>query len=429
MSLAPDYAPTSLWADDVAHPAGSVGALPQASDVVIVGAGYTGLSAARETALAGRSTLVLDSGPIGGGCSSRNGGQIAFSLKPELGALARLHGAATAARLYREGFDAIAELRTLAKEPGVDVDWRDVGCFFGAHTPRQFERLARAVDAQPAGFEVPIRVVPPAGLAAETGSRLYHGGFVYPEDAALHPLRLVNALHARAVNAGAVVHGACAVTAIERAGGGFLVHSGKGAVRAGQVLIATNGYTGALSPWHRRRVIPIGSYIIATEALDPALVARLLPHGRNLVDTRHVVMYVRPSPDGRRVVFGGRAAAAETDTTACIPRLKAMLTELFPELAAVRISRAWMGFVAYTFDTLPHLGQHDGLYYCMGYCGQGVPLATYYGRRIGLQMLGAGEGGTALDGLEFPTRPFYTGRPWFLPGAILAYRLRDALGW
>ena len=429
MSLAPDYAPTPLWADDVAYPAGAQAALPPAADVVVVGAGYTGLSAARETALAGRSTLVLDSGPIGGGCSSRNGGQIAFSLKPDFGALVRLHGPATAARLYREGFDAIAELRTLAREPGVDVDWRDVGCFFGAHTRRQFERLARAVDAQPAGFEVPIRVIEPAGLAAETGSRLYHGGFVYPEDAALHPLKLVTELYARAHNAGAVVHGECAVSAIERVGAGFLVHAAKGVVRARQVLVATNGYTGTLSPWHRRRVIPIGSYIIATEPLDPTLVARLLPHGRNLVDTRHVVMYVRPSPDGRRVVFGGRAAAAESDATSCVPRLKAMLTELFPELAAVRISRAWMGFVAYTFDTLPHLGQHAGLFFCMGYCGQGVPLATYYGRRIGLKMLGAAEGATALDGLEFPTRPFYTGRPWFLPGAIMAYRLRDALGW
>jgi glycine/D-amino acid oxidase-like deaminating enzyme len=111
-----------------------------------------------------------------------------------------------------------------------------------------------------------------------------------------------------------------------------------------------------------------------------------------------------------------------------VPRLKAMLVELFPELSAVRISRAWMGFVAYTFDTLPHLGGTAGLFHCLGYCGQGVPLATYYGRRVGLKMLGAAEGETALDGLKFPTRPFYTGRPWFLPAAILGYRVRDALG-
>ena len=428
VSLAPDYSPTALWSDDLAYPAGSPAPLPESVDVLVVGAGYTGLTAARETALAGRSTLVLDAGPIGGGCSSRNGGQIAFSLKPELGALGRRLGSATATRLYREGFEAIAELKALAATPGIDCDWRDVGCFYGAHTAREFERLKRAVDTQPAGFEVPIRIVPLAALASETGSRLYKGGFVYPEDAALHPLRLLAAIYERAAKAGAVVRGGCEVRALEREGGGFLVHTPDRAIRARQVLLATNGYTGALSPWHRRRVIPIGSYIIATELLDPGLVARLLPHGRNLVDTRRVVIYVRPSPDGRRILFGGRAAAAETDPTGCVPRLKAMLVEVFPELSRVAISRAWMGFVGYTFDTLPHLGEDAGLYYCLGYCGQGVPLATYYGRRVGLKMLGAAEGATALDGLEFPTRPFYTGRPWFLPAAILGYRLRDSLG-
>jgi glycine/D-amino acid oxidase-like deaminating enzyme len=176
-------------------------------------------------------------------------------------------------------------------------------------------------------------------------------------------------------------------------------------------------------------VIPIGSYQIATEPLEATVVARLLPHGRNLVDARRVIIYARPSPDGRRIVFGGRAAAAETDPLACVPRLKRMLVELFPELAAVRISRAWAGFVAYTFDTLPHLGEDRDLFFCLGYCGQGVPMAPYYGRRIGLRMVGDPEGRTALDGLAFPTRPFYTGTPWFLPAAILGYRLRDLIGW
>jgi glycine/D-amino acid oxidase-like deaminating enzyme len=429
MSLAPDYSPTPLWCDDVGYPDGAAGPLPARADVLIVGAGYTGLVAARETARAGRSTLVLEAGPIGGGCSSRNGGQVAFSLKPELKALTARHGAGVARALYREGFEALAELRALAQLPGVDCDWRDNGCFYGAHTRHQFERHKRALAAQPHGFEVPVRVIEPRMLPSATGSRLYHGGFVYPEDAALHPLRLLRALHARARAAGAAAYAHCRVAALERSSDGFIAHTERGTVAARQVLLATNGYGGTLSPWHRRRVIPIGSYIIATEPLPAAVVERLLPQGRNLVDTRRVVMYVRPSPDGRRILFGGRAAAAETDPSACVPRLKAMLVEVFPELAAVRISRAWMGFVAYTFDTLPHLGSRDGLYYCMGYCGQGLPLASYYGRRIGLQMLGDPDGATALDGLAFPTRPFYTGRPWFLPAAILGYRLRDRLGW
>jgi glycine/D-amino acid oxidase-like deaminating enzyme len=428
VSFAPDYAPTPYWNDDAAYPAGSTGGLPSSADVVVVGAGYTGLTAARETAIAGRSTFVLDAGPIGGCASSRNGGQVAFSIKPDFNALARRHGASVADRIYREGVEAVAELRALARTPGVDVDWRDCGCFYGAHTPRHFDRLRRAVDEQPRGLEAAIRVVPRKEQASEIGSPFYHGGLVYEDDAAVHPLKLLNALYDRAAAAGVVVHGDCAVVGLERTSAGYAVHTARGVVRARQVLLATNGYTGALSPWHRRRIIPIGSYIIATEELDEALVRRVIPRRRNVVDTRHVVVYIRPSPDGRRILFGGRAAAGERDVTRCVPRLVAMMTDVFPDLAAARVSRAWMGFVGYTFDTLPHLGSRDGLYYCMGYCGQGVPLASYYGRRIGWQMTGNAAGETAIEGLAFPTRPFYTGRPWFLPAAIVTYRLRDALG-
>ncbi|HXQ63491.1 MAG TPA: FAD-binding oxidoreductase [Steroidobacteraceae bacterium] len=429
MSFAPDYAATAFWNEDSGFPRSSEAPLPASADVVIVGAGYTGLAAARETGLAGKSTIVFDAGPIGGGCSSRNGGQVGFSIRPEFEALARRHGQGIATAIYREGLAAVADLRALARTPGFDCDWRGVGCFYGAHTRHHFELLRRSVESQPAGLEQRILVVPPEEQAAEIGSSFYHGGLVYPDDAAIHPLRLLNALYARACSAGAVAHADCPVLALERTREGFTVHTPRGTVRGRQVLIATNGYTGALSPWHRRRVVPIGSYIIATEPLDPALVARLIPHGRNLVDTRHVVVYVRPSPDGRRILFGGRAAAKEQDVSRCVPRLAAMMTEVFPELGQARISRAWMGFVAFTFDSLPHLGSRDGLFYCMGYCGAGIPLATYYGRKIGLQMAGAAGGDTALDGLPFPARPLYFGRPWFMPAAILGYRMRDRLGW
>jgi len=194
------------------------------------------------------------------------------------------------------------------------------------------------------------------------------------------------------------------------------------------VLIATNGYSGPLSPWHRRRVIPIGSYQIATEALGAHAVRSLIPKGRNICDSRRVVVYYRPSPDGERIVFGGRAALFERNPLNCVPRLHAMLAQVFPQLAAVRIENAWAGWVAYTFDTMPHLGTHEGIHYCMGYCGQGVPTAPYFGRRIGLQMMNIAEGRTALDGLPFPTRPWYFGMPWFLAPSVFAYRLLDLMG-
>ena len=426
--LALDYASECYWTLDAPLPVAPATPPPPLVDVAIVGSGYTGLSAARETALAGRSTLVLDEGGIGGGCSARNGGQVAFSIKPSHGVLAARHGAALATRIYEEAFEAIADLRALARDGGLDCDWRDVGCFVGAYTPRAFGALVREAESQPRGLAVPFEAVPRARQAEAIGSELYHGGVLYPADAAVHPAKLVRTLYARALAAGADFRAHCAVEAIARTPAGFELRTQHGTVRARQVLVATNGYTGRFAPWQRRRILPIGSYIIATEPLEPTLISRLIPHGRNVGDTRRVIVYYRPSPDGRRILFGGRAAARETDVRRCVPRLTAMLAEVFPELTQVRVSRAWMGFVGFTFDALPHFGERDGLYYCMGYCGQGVPSATYYGRKIGLAMAGRPGGETALAGLPFPGRPFYTGNPWFLPAAVAGYRLRDALG-
>lgn len=194
------------------------------------------------------------------------------------------------------------------------------------------------------------------------------------------------------------------------------------------MIVASNGYTGNATPWQRRRIVPIGSYIIATEPLEADLMNRLMPTDRVVSDTRKVVYYYRPSPDRTRILFGGRVSARETDPRVSGPRLQADLAGLFPELAHTRISHSWAGFVAYTFDTLAHVGRHDGIHYAMGYCGSGVSMASYLGMRIGQQVLGLREGGTAFDDLAFPTRPFYTGNPWFLGAFVTYYRWRDRLG-
>lgn len=419
----------NYWIDGETLPAASPGPLPSTVDVLVIGSGYTGLAAARETALAGRSTLVVDSGPIGGGCSARNGGQVAFSLKPSHALLTTRHGAAAADAIYREGTEAVEELRALATSGGLACDWRDSGCFVAAHTPRHFRALVQEAESQLPAFRAPYEVIPRERQTEAVDSPLYHGGVVYPADAAVHPFQLMRALHARAEAAGARFQDHCEVLSLRTSPGAHEVLTSRGTIRAARVLIATNGYTGAFSPWHRRRVLPIGSYIIATEPLDPALVSRLIPHGRNLGDTRRVVVYIRPSPDGRRILFGGRAAAGETDVSRCVPRLRAMLAEVFPQLASARATHVWMGFVGFTFDTMPHVGERDGIYYAMGYCGQGVPSGPYYGRRIGLRMADRPGGETALWNLPFPARPYYHGRPWFLPLAVQGYRLFDRMGW
>ncbi|GAC1303576.1 MAG: FAD-binding oxidoreductase [Steroidobacteraceae bacterium] len=402
--------------------------LPRRIDVLIIGAGYTGLSAARETAGGGASTLVLDAGPIGTGCSGRNGGQVAYSIKPSFKSLSAGHGEIRAHEICQEGRAAVAYLRSLATEEGVDCDWRERGCFYGAHTPRHFTAMAHDAEHQPRGLEQRISVLARRDQRQEIASDFYHGGCVYHDDASVDPMRLLMSLLARASAAGAAVADRCAALAIERQPYGFDVKTPRGTIRARSVLIATNGYSGPLSAWHRRRVIPIGSYQIATARLGSERIRELIPHARNIVDSRRIVVYFRPSPDGERIIFGGRAALAETDALACVPRLRAMLIKIFPQLRSVDVTHAWAGTVAYTFDTLPHLGCRDGIFYCMGYCGQGVPLAPYFGRRIGQQILGLDVGRTALDGLSFPSKPYYAGVPWFLAPSVIVYRALDALG-
>jgi glycine/D-amino acid oxidase-like deaminating enzyme len=435
MPLQAEIAATPLWQDNgIVLPAanassnGSAQALPAQTDVLIVGAGYTGLAAAHETASAGLATLVLDAGRLGAGCSGRNGGQVAYSFKPSFAELGARHGEARAFAICREAFEAMAHLRALATQPGADCDWRECGCFYGAHTRRHFERMARDARNQPRGLEQRISVVPRSEQWREIASDFYHGGCLYPDDASVDPMKLLLLLWRRARERGARVQDCCRVESIGRSDAGFEVTTSAGVVTSAKVLIATNGYSGPLSPWHRRRVIPIGSYQISTEPLGKQTLRSLIPEGRNIVDSRRVVVYLRPSTDGERLVFGGRAALAETDPLACVPRLKAMMGDIFPQLRSVRIDHAWVGWVAYTFDKMPHLGLHEGIHYCMGYCGQGVPLAPYFGMKIGQQMAGLAQGRTALDGLPFPARPYYHRKPWFLAPSVFAYRTLDALG-
>jgi glycine/D-amino acid oxidase-like deaminating enzyme len=218
------------------------------------------------------------------------------------------------------------------------------------------------------------------------------------------------------------------VTGLTNRGDSVTLATARGGITARNVIVATNGYTGALTPWLRRRVIPIGSYIIATEPIAPELMARLFPTDRVVTDTRKVVYYYRPSPDRTRILFGGRVSIAETDPRKSAAPLKAEMARLFPELATVRVSRSWMGFVAYTFDTLPHLGAHDGIHYAMGYCGSGIGMASYLGMKLAKQLLGSDDGRTAFDDIPFASRPYYFGRPWFLTPAIAWYRWKDRHG-
>ena len=196
-------------------------------------------------------------------------------------------------------------------------------------------------------------------------------------------------------------------------------------MKASEVVVATGGYTGEVTPWHRRRVIPIGSYIIATETLEEGLVDQLIPKDRVITDTRKLVVYYRASPDRKRILFGGRVSLREANPDKCVKPLHKQLTQIFPQLENTMVSHSWMGFVGYTFDHMPHTGDQDGVHYAMGFCGSGVSLSSYFGTKLGQRLAGLPEGNTVLTEVKFQTRPFYSGNPWFLAPSIRFYRLHD----
>lgn len=396
-------------------------------DVAIVGSGYTGLHAALETARAGRSTLVLDAADPGWGCSTRNGGQISTSIKPALKKLSALYGAERALAIRKEGETALDWIETFINSEKIDCDFRRNGRFHAAHTPSQYEQLCKSAETLSREEGIEAYPVSASEQRSELGSDAYHGGLVFPKHASLHPAKYHRGLLTRAMTAGAQVVGHCAVTKAERQQNHFTLQTGKGQVKARDVIIATNGYTSNISPWLQRRVIPIGSYIIATEPLPVKLVDELFPGDRIASDTCKVVYYFRASPDRRRILFGGRVSARETNTLISGPRLFKDMCRIFPQLSGCKVTHSWMGFVAYTFDELAHIGVRDGMFYAMGYCGSGVSMASYLGKRVGQKLLGQVDGKTAFDGIKHPSRPFYTGKPWFLPATVALYRGMDKL--
>lgn len=406
----------------------SLSSLPCESDVVIIGSGYTGLNAAIETSRGGRSTLVLESGSVGFGCSTRNGGQISTSVKPSEDILSRRYGLSRARAIRAEGSTALEWIERRIAEESIDCDFVRCGRFHAAHTPIHFDSLVSDSELLSRCEDIPIEIIPRDSQFSYLGSESYFGGVLFPRHCSLDPAKYHRGLLDSALGSGVDILDHCTALSIDRTPTGFCVTTTRGVVRCGDVVIATNGYTNTspLSLWHRRRLVPIGSYIIATDELPESLVDDLFPTNCIASDTCKVIYYFRASPDRHRIIFGGRVSSRETNTTTSALRLYSSMCRIFPVLRDYGISYSWMGTVGYTFDELAHTGCHDGIYYSVGYCGSGVSMASYLGMRLGLKVLGDPAGSTAFDDLAFPTRPFYRGTPWFLPLIVGAYRLCDS---
>ena len=401
--------------------------LPEQADVVVVGAGYTGLSAALTCARGGRHVVVLDANALGEGASSRNAGFVGRTVTLGFTELRDKAGLDAAIAVYRHGAHAFDYVANLIESEQIHCHFARIGRFTGANTPGHYDAMARDSDAMREHLGTEVEMVPKSEQHREIGVDSFHGGQVMVGDASLHPAMYYHGLLDRARAAGATVAVHSAMTGIVRDGERFTVTTPRGSLSAPHVVIATNGQTGAVTPWFRRRLVSVGAYAMATEPLAPELMAEIFPSGRLTIDSGKLRYFCRPSPDGSRVLFGGRVFFGGDDYRSTAIDLRRAMVRRFPMLNGVRIGHSWGGRVAFSFDRLPHHGSHDGMHYAMGFCGAGLPKGTYLGHKTALRILGRENAETPFTDTPFPTLPFYNGWPWFVPALSVYYILRDRL--
>ena len=422
----------TYWLDTVTMPTGTPGELPAYVDVAIVGAGFTGLSAARMLAKNGARVAVLDANSFGWGASSRNGGMVLTGLKLGVKTLARRYGMETTRRMYAASLASIDLVEQIVSEECIDCDFTRCGHLEVACKQAHFDTYARSAEVIAREFGHKLQVIPRNELRHEVGSDIYYGGIVDEVSAGVNPARYVAGLGAAALRHGAVVYENAGVTSIkpasERGDRGFRVASSRGKLFAREVLIATSGYTSAATPALQKKIIPIGSFIIATERLPDMMARELSPRNRMIYDSKHYLYYFRLTPDNR-MLFGGRAAFfPETGDTirTSAEILRRGMIDVYPQLRDAAVDYVWGGTLDFCFDTMPHAGRLDGMYYAVGYAGHGVAMASYLGAQLAAQILGQPRE-NPYEGIPFPGAPLglYNGHPWFLPLAGAYYKVLD----
>ncbi|PTM89151.1 NAD(P)/FAD-dependent oxidoreductase [Mycoplana dimorpha] len=403
-------------------------------DVLIVGSGYAGINAAITLAEAGvKDIFVVDAMRIGEGASSRNGGQIGRnSPKFSLAEGIKRFGEQRAREIiedYDRSFDFMLDR---AKTLTDDFDLNLTGGLVGAHSRNDYEALSVSVAALPAERRAQSRMIPEAEMKQYLRTDIYRGLMLRAEGGSVHPAKYIRALVNRARTLGVrVFSGWRYLGATDQAGRKIAtlqdVTSSKSVtINAGKVLAAVNGYTGKEVPWLRQRTIPVQSYMIATEQLPLEQMEELIPHNRTVGDTKHILYYFRRSPDGTRILFGGRARfRTSTEEQGAVGLLKFLL-HTFPSLEKVKLSHGWYGNVCFAYDFCSHVGRMpDGVYYISCCNGGGVSMMTYLGHRCAEMMMDVPDHDRGIVNSRFPQLYFYNGHPWFLPAVGTYYRFLD----
>lgn len=396
-------------------------------DVVIVGAGYTGLSAAITLARAGRSVQVFDRQTPGEGASSRNGGITSGNLRHSHSEMTKRFGEARATAILAEAKVAREDLYRFIAEEGIDCDFKLVGRFAGASAPGDYERLARDAEHLARTFGIEAHAVPRGEQRSYIGTNFYHGGNVRMDIGGLHPAKFHAGMLRIAKEAGAAVHGETAILGVRTEGDGYEVETARGTVRARHVIVGTNGYTDASDRWLRRRLVPVRSRMIATAPLSPNLMGDLMPSRMMYSETRQLHYYYRPSPDGTRILFGGRDGTIAGDADWPVENLRRAMVDVFPEVADVALDHSWYGYVAMNRDMIPRIFSRRGMRYAAGYCGSGTVWARWAGRKAALQVLGDQDGQSALDFRPPKFVPLLNGKAWFMPAVFAWMTLQDRL--
>lgn len=394
-------------------------------DVAVIGAGFTGLSAAYHLQQAGVSTAVLEQQRVGWGASGRNGGHLLPGFKHGFRQLAEAWGLDAARQMLEMARAALDLVERLVHEHGIECSYARCGNLWAAHKPRHVERFKRDQEflAERLGYET--WVLERGEMHRELGTDRYHGVHVDPHGASFHPLNFTLGLADVVERLGGRLYDRTPVTGIAKRGGGFVLTTPEGRVRAAHVIVATNAYTSRLTPRLWASVAPSRSNIIVTEPVDPGLLDRLIPNRRVTSDTKRLLYYFRPTPDGR-VLFGGRGSLREDANAPLYERLRAGLLSVFPELKDYRIAFRWGGLVAMTRDRFPHIGTtEEGLHFALGYCGRGAAMAVLMGRLLALNVRGEARRRYPVEELALPRIPFPALRGVAVRVAGACYALAD----
>jgi glycine/D-amino acid oxidase-like deaminating enzyme len=424
-----------FWLDTVAEPAtGATGALPEKVDVAVVGGGFCGLSAARTLAQRGVRVALLEAESLGWGASCRNGGMVLTGMKLPVPTLIKRYGREAVQRMYAASLESIDLVERIVQEEGIDCDFSRCGHLEVACKQAHFDDYAAASARIKSEFNHELRIIPKNALQSEIGSQIYFGGMVDETSAGVNPARYVNGLAKAAQRHGACLFDHTRVTSVSSqsngAGGSFRVETTRGSLIAKEVFLASGAYTTDATPSLRKKVIPIGSYIIATEILPDALAAEVSPRNRMIYDSKHFLYYYRLTPDNR-MLFGGRAAffpESESTVRESAELLRQGMVKVYPQLRNTKVEYVWGGTLDFAMDVMPHSGKIDGMHFALGFAGHGVAAATWMGAKIASVICGDPDD-NPFSLIPFPGAPLglRSGNTWALPLAGAYYKILDWL--